>query len=478
MSSESTPFLKDPLEPVLPTPCHSIDPKQRRRIIRLLCVFTFIALLGNSLQPAALMQVLEDAICSELYSIHPTSGDERCKAPPVQKELAIIRGIHQLVPVFSATACTIPYGLLADRRHIGRRRALILSGIGTAAALAWVLAVSCWRFVSVRWAWLSGVFLFIGGGDSVASSLVHVLVTDVVEQSETARIFMYFHAADVIASLLGPGISAILMGRGHTWHVLLLALGALLARIALAGIIPETLHLRDENTQALTESTSLDNQPILTDLSSTLSPLLSLNRQALLLLCIYFPQAAARDLFTTIGLQYSNARFSLPYSSGSALLSFFQGAQAFFVLVLLPLLTWSVARFRCWPSPVRDRYFTIASIALTTVGTATLGLAPSVRVEGLGLLLVACGRCATGFVMSLLSGVITAEQVSAVYSVAVMGGIVEEYFRFAATISIYVTKIPSSLMNGSDLAMVPAFAENIELEYSRLGQESELVKGA
>ncbi|KAJ0413100.1 hypothetical protein BJY00DRAFT_320128 [Aspergillus carlsbadensis] len=41
------------------------------------------------------------------------------------------------------------------------------------------------------------------------------------------------------------------------------------------------------------------------------------------------------------------------------------------------------------------------------------------------------------------------------------------------TLSIYVTKIPSSLMNSSDLAMVLAFAESIEQKYLNLGQDAE-----
>lgn len=73
----------------------------------------------------------------------------------------------------------MPYGLLAER--IGRRRVLILSGTAIFASLAWVMAMCYWRFAPIRWVLFSGVFLFIGGGDAVASSVVHAMVTDVTD---------------------------------------------------------------------------------------------------------------------------------------------------------------------------------------------------------------------------------------------------------------------------------------------------------
>lgn len=80
--------------------------------------------------------------------------------------------------------CTVPYGLLAER--IGRRRVLILSGTAIFDSLAWVMAMCYWRFAPIRWVLFSGVFRFIGGGDAVASSVVHAMVTDVTDRAERA----------------------------------------------------------------------------------------------------------------------------------------------------------------------------------------------------------------------------------------------------------------------------------------------------
>ncbi|EED23740.1 conserved hypothetical protein [Talaromyces stipitatus ATCC 10500] len=404
-------------------------------------------MLGDNLQPAALIQIFEGVICDDYYKAHPLSSASNatsptlqlCKVQPVQKERALLRGFQQFVPLFPALLCTVPYGLLAER--IGRKRVLVLSGAGIVAALSWVLAVCYWRFISIRWVLLSGVFLFIGGGDAVTSSMVHVMVTDTASQAERAQIFLYLHAADMISGFFGPAISAPLMEKGHTWAVLLLAEGVLFSgAFLLTQFIPETLYFRDKtysslksisdpsSSQATTSSSSRGSESPSTKknsfsrriyrLSVPYLSVLTSNRQALLLLPIFAPQTAARELFTVIGLQYSDAKFFLSYARGNVLLSLFQGAQGLFVLVLLPLITRTIAEPRGWSASRRDRRYAIVSIAMTAFGLLVIGLAPVLAVEASGLLLVALGSCTTGLLMSLLGGAVQPSQVSTFYSAA------------------------------------------------------------
>jgi MFS family permease len=441
-ASESTPLLFNHAQN------GRLPSRLQRRATLLLCVFAFTMMLGDNLQPAALTQVMENAICDDYYTTHfspvgvTASMTDPCKAHAVQKELAQVRGYQQLVPVFAALVCTVPYGLLAER--IGRKRVLVLSGAGVCAALGWVLAVCFWRFASVRWVWLSGAFLFVGGGDAVTSSLVHIMVTDATGPAERAQIFLFLHAADVLAGFCGPAISAALMENGHTWMVLLLAAAALFAgTFLLTPFIPETLGFRADGglssgpaaspAAPIASSMHHSSEPAKTTspfwgrISHALAPhliVLTSNRQALLLLGVFAPQTAARDLFTMVGLQYSRAKFALPYGRGNVLLSVFQGAQGLVVLVLLPFITRCVADPRGWSPWARDRRYAILSVALTASGLMVIAAAPGMAVEAAGLLLVACGSCTTGLLMSLLGGAVQPRQVSTVYSTALMLSIV------------------------------------------------------
>jgi MFS family permease len=417
--SESSPLIPDTTDHVSASAPFPL----KGRIVMLLCAFAFTTMLADNLQPAAMIQVLENVICDNYYRTH-LPDPQLCKVTAVQKELATVRGYQQLVPVFAGLLCTVPYGLLAER--IGRKHVLMLYLAGTFAAFSWVLAVCYFRFLPVRWVWVSGAFLFIGGGDSVASSVVHVMVTDVVEPAERAQIFLYLHAADVISGFVGPAISAVLMEKGYTWAVLLLAGGTLLGAFCLLLLcIPETLELREESSACTTSSqASTGAKTVRASLLTPLLGVLTSNPQAVLLLCIFAPQTAARELFTSIGLQYSNTRYSLSYASGNLLLSLFQGAQGLVVLVLLPFISRTIARAGDWTTWYRDRIYTIASIAVLALGLVTIGIAPVVAVEAAGLLLVALGSCTTGLLMSLLGGAVRPSQVSAVYSSALMLSIV------------------------------------------------------
>ncbi|KAI1272452.1 MFS general substrate transporter [Xylaria sp. FL0933] len=450
-TSESTPLLHEALDnnntrdasDQLSVPAkdrHTAQHRRKWRVILLLYASVFLLMLGNSLYPAALIQVLEDIICSDYYdspsediAFHQLlDSDLGCKAHAVQKELALVLGVLQFVPVFAGVLCTVPYSLLADR--IGRKPVLMLSGAGVVVAFAWVFAVCYFRFLPVRWIWMSGVLLFIGGGDPVLSSVAHVMITDTTERAERAQIFLCLHAANVGSGFFGPAISAALMENGHVWTVGLLAVTFAFLGAFVMGFIPETLHLSQSATPSPSSILTQDRNPTAeetvdatTPNSSLLAPLRSVlasNREALLLICIFAPQTAARELFNSIGLLYSSFKFNIPYSRGNVLLSLFQGSQGLFALMLLPFITRVVAVPRGWSSWKRDRIYVVASIGAMNLGLLVIALAPVVPVEIIGLLLVSLGNCSNGLIMSLMGGAVRPNEVNAIYSAAVMISII------------------------------------------------------
>ena len=179
-------------------------------------------------------------------------------------------------------------------------------------------------------------------------------------------------------------------------------------------MIPETLNMRHESSvypdsafnstpphmtvisSKHSTSSKLAGMPlravrrVYTQLAIFLSELAS-NRQAVLLLLLFAPQAAARELFMVIGLQYSRAKFSLPYARGNVLFSLFQGAQGILVLMILPVITRTIAKPRGWTAEARDRRYAIVSIAVMATGLMVIGLAQGLVIEIVGLLLVALG---------------------------------------------------------------------------------------
>ncbi|KAL4926548.1 uncharacterized protein BDV17DRAFT_293348 [Aspergillus undulatus] len=302
-ASESTPLLSNHAQN------GRVSSRLQRRVTLLLCVFAFTMMLGNNLQPPALTQVTENAICDDYDATHSSpagvaaSTTDPCKAHAVQKELAQVRGYQQLVPVFAALVCTVPYGLLAER--IGRKRVLVLSGAGVCAALGWVLAVCFWRFASRR----------VDGE--------------------------------------GTHLDGAAAGCGR----------------ALCGHLPaDAVHPRNPRLEgrrrSLVRSSSRSRNP---------------------------------DRIATASILRTRQNH-------------------------LPLLGPHLPRG--WTPWARDRRYAILSVALTASGLMVVAAAPGLAVEAAGLLLVACGSCTTGLLMSLLGGAVQPRQVSTVYSAALMLSIV------------------------------------------------------
>ncbi|KAI1263178.1 MFS general substrate transporter [Xylariaceae sp. FL1019] len=443
-ASETTPLITDAsraptthdARPVSPAPDNSPTPRQKWRVVLLLYLYAFVMILADSLCPAALIQILEDIICADMdHHGDPIAGlGDTCKSPAVQTELAFVRGFLQMTPFFAGVVCTVPYSLLANR--IGRRRVLMLSGIGLFLSLAWVLAVCYFRFLPVRWIWLSGAFLFVGGGDPVMSTVAHVMITDTVERPQRAQIFLCLHAADVLGGFVGPVIAAALMANGHAWIVLLLgACIMLFAALVITSLIPETLYFSQSSAVMTSTSTSheadgsssaspVDRAKASGSLFAPLRRMLASNPQAILLLSIFTPQTAARELFNNLGLQYSNVKFGLSYARGNLIISLFQAVQGLVALVLLPFITRVLAKPLGWSPWSRDRRYAVFSMSMTAAGLFVIALAPVFAVEILGLLLVALGSCTNGLLTSLMGGAVPSGSAGAIYSSALTLSIV------------------------------------------------------
>ena len=82
-----------------------------------------------------------------------------------------------------------------------------------------------WQRFDVRMSWLSTLAACIGGGDTVISGIFFVILSDITPEAERAGVFLRVGAANLLANLCMPPLSAVLMtvrssaGGDETWSL-------------------------------------------------------------------------------------------------------------------------------------------------------------------------------------------------------------------------------------------------------------------
>ena len=97
--------------------------------------------------------------------------------------LLLVRSISLFVLtliVDSGLLTSVYYGRLADIK--GRRHVLLLSTCGILLMYAWIVLI-CQSGVKVELAWLSSVFLLLGGGLRVFNAMIVAAVSDSLSDS-------------------------------------------------------------------------------------------------------------------------------------------------------------------------------------------------------------------------------------------------------------------------------------------------------
>jgi hypothetical protein len=88
--------------------------------------------------------------------------------------------------------------------------------------------------------WLSSIFFIIGGGPTTGTTLLTTVVADVVPAEVRSTVFFYRFCTDLVADLIVPPITSMLMHK-NTWIPLLLAVAFQGLSVILALGLPETL---------------------------------------------------------------------------------------------------------------------------------------------------------------------------------------------------------------------------------------------
>ncbi|KAL5623553.1 hypothetical protein FOBRF1_002803 [Fusarium oxysporum] len=219
-------------------------------VVLLCIVLAVVSDVGESLYAAPRVRLFESVACTRYYLRHDPSLVDRagsvperfCKIDPVQDKVASVVGWQYFFDAIPAILLPIPYGYVADLR--GRKWILVLALVGYTLSWASTLFFVGTLHLPLNAVWLSSLFFIIGGGPTTGTTLLTTVVADVVPAEVRSTVFFYRFCTDLVADLIVPPITSILMHK-NTWIPLLLAVAFQGLSVIVALGLPETLPVVD-----------------------------------------------------------------------------------------------------------------------------------------------------------------------------------------------------------------------------------------
>lgn len=297
------------------------DAAYQRRVITTTFIMVILVDLAGFFQEAPQTKILEGIICSRHYASANT-GEPDCTASPVQSELATVTQLLNTFNGLPGLIVAIPFGIVADK--YSRRLVLLLAILGS--LLQDVLSKIVLLYpdlINPRYIWLSSAALFIGGGGSVAGSMVFLVVADVALPEQRASLFFLVTACGLLSELVATPLCALLMSRDPWIPYYMYSGMTLLGGTVPLLLLPETLPKSRPEMEASSHDASGDEDqeqsaasdtasllPTRASLASRFRPLMKRNVIAVLL--AFFVSALGRQS-TSFLLQFIRKRFNWTY---------------------------------------------------------------------------------------------------------------------------------------------------------------------
>jgi MFS family permease len=305
------------------------SPKRRHRTRVLLLTIMFLTVVdwASYLGAAPQLDIFEGIICDKVYreanstALRDINSDigRDCTINSVQSELALITQILSASYEIPSIFLAIPYGALADR--IGRRPVLFLSFIGLLTQDILIRCITWWPSIFPLWlVWLAPLTTLVGGGSAVASAMLCLAVTDVVEEHERATWFSRTAVAVIVGQIAAAPAASALMRWHGAWFPYLLSTVVFMSAIPLVVFFPETSQVITEHGPSSHHSPSGSiGQQLTLAIRRTFQSLRSVlnHRNIVLVLLSNFVAAIARN--QNLDIQFMRQRFKWIFSSVSHL---------------------------------------------------------------------------------------------------------------------------------------------------------------
>ncbi|TGJ78963.1 hypothetical protein E0Z10_g9802 [Xylaria hypoxylon] len=389
--------------------------------------FAIVSEIGEYLYTAPRVRLFESVSCTRYYLGHDPSvvrpdgsvPESLCKVNPVQDEVASVLGWQLFFDSIPAIILPLPFGYLADT--YGRKWILFTAMIGYTLTWASTLFFIGVLHLPLQYVWFSSLFLVIGGGSAIGTTMVTTIVADVVPpklsifpvanalddvtdasiNESRSTVFFYRFCAELIAECFVPPFTYVLMKR-DTWTPLLVAVGFQVLATIMTLFIPETLPvaLSEIKSDSPNSSPISSRSPTRYELGTRRNWLQQVREsfafvtrdKTVAALVFTFLVSKVGRQSSNILFQYVSKRYGWDLSQAGLLLSLRAGVNIVLFTVILPLIiNFLLAKTH---AATRDLRIGQASIVLMTIGAFIIASSASATFLIIGLVVYTLG---TGF---------------------------------------------------------------------------------
>ncbi|KAH8820175.1 putative MFS transporter [Xylogone sp. PMI_703] len=444
---ESTPLLSEPGDSTGlhdPTFEKSVSHRNRLRLRLIVTLFSIILLVetGDMMTRGPMTRIYEAVACQKYYKVLDQSkigpdgqvAEELCKIPPIQSEVAVVKGYGELFDGVASILFAIPYGVMSDR--IGRRLTLLMSFPGlllnvvSSGGLLWFSNIFPLRAV-----WLSSLALMFGSG-LVASSMVWTMIADVTTDTQRSAIFFQFGVVMMVADFLSNSTASLLMVY-NPWYAIVSGWAIISIGLSLAISLPETKHIalstleseswptpHPSDSRAVYEDQGFtkpvensSSRRLINRISDIIKPYSFIieQKQVMLLLWAFVVYRLSRGTAWFL-IQYVSTRYGWRMAAANMLISLKAMLMVFLFIVILPSASWYLTKRYNMSSGQKDLLLTKASITSLLIGTLGMGLSPNIAVMILSLTVQTLGAGFTYTTRSLITVMVQQDQTARLYT--------------------------------------------------------------
>lgn len=421
-ASETTALIKDPRS----NGQEASTKKHAWTYVKLFAIY-FLCNVGLQILSPAQILVYERIYCSQWYQKHGTESalplagipESWCKISPIQQQVATLKGWLEFFIAAPGLLWSVPMGILADA--IGRRRLAFVTLLTFFLSEGWNAFISYFGGqIPLHFVWFGALITAFGGGGMVGDMILMCMFSDISPSDKLTAVFLRVTAFEAVGRVLGPTIAASLM-QWNAWWAICTGLAFILLGVLLTLTVPETLQTSEqEGSESTEESTPVQSWGLPSKWENIQQSMRELVRiwsdWRLIFVGLTYPFRSICFALDDLVQRYVSNRYGWTLADATFTYSIEAVGSGIMLFTILPMISTALDRRTTWSVIHKNALMSRASLLVLTISFLVIGLAPTVPILIVGLLIETISVGLPAALRALAAGLVPDEDHGRVFS--------------------------------------------------------------